>query len=181
MERLKLAILACLRVWRDVAFAGRVRELMENQGGENLAARLETVQAERDRLLAERGKEHQAGAQVLAIFQREGRLLDFLQESLENYSDAQIGAAVRNVHSGCRHALDQYFSLEPILARPEGEQVEIKQGFDPSAIRVIGDPVGEPPYRGVLKHHGWRLREGRLPALPEGQDSRVIQPAEVEV
>src|SRR5207253_6846543 len=37
-----------------------------------------------------------AAVQLLAILQREGRLLDFLQEDVDGYADAQIGAAVRD-------------------------------------------------------------------------------------
>ena len=39
--------------------------------------------------------------QILAALQREGRLIDFLEEDLSAYEDAQIGAAVRNIHQGC--------------------------------------------------------------------------------
>jgi hypothetical protein len=40
--------------------------------------------------------------QMLALLQREGRLVDFVLENLTTYSDAQIGASVRDVHAGCR-------------------------------------------------------------------------------
>src|SRR5215475_2921965 len=54
--------------------------------------------------------------QVLALMQRDGRLIDFLMEDLAAYADAQIGAAVRDVHAGCRGVINRYLSLEPILA-----------------------------------------------------------------
>ena len=41
-------------------------------------------------------------AQILAILQRDGRFVDFLMEDLGAYSNEQVGAAVRDVHRGCR-------------------------------------------------------------------------------
>jgi len=35
---------------------------------------------------------------VLALLQREGRLIDFAREDLVTYSDAQIAPAARDVH-----------------------------------------------------------------------------------
>src|SRR5687768_12100273 len=43
--------------------------------------------------------------QLLALFQREGRLLDFLAEEIDSYDDAAIGAAVRDIHKGCKKVL----------------------------------------------------------------------------
>src|SRR3954464_2306374 len=42
-----------------------------------------------------------AALQLLSLFQREARLIDFTQENLSAYSDADIGAAARVVHEGC--------------------------------------------------------------------------------
>src|SRR5882724_3701078 len=42
---------------------------------------------------------------LLSLLQREGRLIDFCEEELAGFSDAQIGAAARTVHDGCRKAL----------------------------------------------------------------------------
>ena len=54
-------------------------------------------------------------------------------------------------------------------------------GFDPSAVRVIGNVTGQPPFTGTLRHHGWRVKELRIAAPPAGQDEFVVQPAEVEL
>jgi hypothetical protein len=118
---------------------------------------------------------------LLAVLQREGRLLDFLLEPIDAYSDAQIGAAVREIHRKCREALEKMMVLEKVLPKEEGEEVTVEAGFDPSAIRLSGAVSGQPPFRGTVKHPGWRVRELRLPATPEGQDLRVVMPAEVEV
>ena len=125
----------------------------------------------------------EAGAvQMLAILQRQGRLIDFLQEDLRMYDDAQIGAAVRNIHEGCRQALAEHVRLEPIFSEAEGSTVTIQPGFDTRAVRLTGDVVGEPPFRGSLHHRGWRVARIDLPKQVSGQDKEmIVAAAEVEV
>jgi hypothetical protein len=119
--------------------------------------------------------------QLLAILQREGRLLDFLQEDIDAYSDAQIGAAVRDVHRGCKRALAEYVPVEPVMKEQENARVRVDAGFDPSRIRLVGNVLGEPPYTGTLRHHGWRTATIKLPAPPVAADPSVVAPAEVEL
>lgn len=119
---------------------------------------------------------------ILAVLQRDGRLVDFLEEDIDGYTDDQIGAAVRDIHQGCRKALRDYLTIEPILGGPEEERVDIPSDFDPAAIRLIGNVDGSAPFQGVLKHHGWRVSAARLPNLPATRDdSSVLSPAEVEI
>jgi hypothetical protein len=119
---------------------------------------------------------------VLAVLQRDGRLVDFLEEDIDAYSDAQIGAAVRDIHRGCRKSLHDYLTLEPVLPAAEEARVTVPADFDPAAIRLIGNVNGAPPFQGVLKHHGWRVKSVQLPALPAAKDdSSVLAPAEVEL
>ncbi len=119
--------------------------------------------------------------QLLAVLQREGRLVDFLEEDLTGFPDAAVGAAARTVHLGCRKALADLFGLEPVYREPEGAQVTVERGFDPAAVRLTGNVVGAPPFRGALRHHGWRAREVRLPPARDGEDASVVAPAEVEL
>ena len=119
-------------------------------------------------------------AQMLAILQRDGRLVDFLMEDLTAYQDAQIGAAVRDVHRGCREALTRYATLAPVLAEDEGSTVTIATGTEPARVKVVGNIAGTPPYRGVLRHRGWEATRLELPPLP-ATGRTVIAPAEVEV
>ncbi len=113
---------------------------------------------------------------------RDGRLIDFLEEDIDPYPDAQIGAAVRDIHRGCRKSLRDYLTIEPIMNAAEEERVTIAADFDPAAIRLIGNVNGSPPFQGVLKHHGWRVKAVHLPVLPVARDdSSVLSPAEVEV
>jgi len=125
--------------------------------------------------------DNNAAVQLLAILQREGRLLDFLQEEVDGYSDAQIGAAVRDIHRGCKKALAEHMPLEPVLREKENAQVRVDVGFDPSRIRLVGNVVGEPPFTGALRHHGWRIAKVTLPTAPRGTDPSVVAPAEVEL
>lgn len=118
---------------------------------------------------------------LLTLLQREGRLLDFLLEDIAAASDDQIGAGVREIHKKSQSVLREHLTLEPILSGEEETQVEVPAGFDPSAIRLTGNVTGQPPFRGILKHHGWRVRAYKLPAPGGGVDELVVAPAEVEL
>lgn len=124
-----------------------------------------------------------AGAmQLLGTLQREGRLVDFLMEPIDDYPDAQVGAAVRTIHRGCRKALEGTLRLEAVLEGEEEAAVTVEAGFDPARVRIMGNVAGEPPFRGTLKHHGWAARDVKLPPLPERPEAAlVVAPAEVEL
>src|SRR6187551_2444254 len=125
---------------------------------------------------------HRDGAlALLALLQREGRFVDFVRDSVDGASDADIGAAAREVHRGCRKVLDQHLSIEPVMPGEEEAKVAVPKGFDPAEVRLIGEAKGEPPFRGTLRHHGWRVVDAKLPQLAEGIDRSVIAPAEVEL
>lgn len=124
---------------------------------------------------------HAAGLALLALLQREGRLVDFLQEDVAAFSDAEIGAAARVVHTGSRKVLAQYLTLAPVLPETEGAAVQVPAGFDAGRIRLTGNVAGQPPFRGTLKHHGWVATSVRLPAVPASLDPKIIAPAEVEL
>lgn len=120
--------------------------------------------------------------QLLALLQRDGRLVDFLGEDLTPYQDAQVGAAVREVHANCRKALEQYVVLEPVLAGEEDGPITVQEGFDPAAVKLVGNVTGRPPLRGLLRHRGWRVVKTSLPSLPpRGAGRDVVAPAEVEI
>jgi hypothetical protein len=119
---------------------------------------------------------------LLAALQREARFVDFIQEPLDGYSDAQVGAAVREVHRGCAALLERLFQLEPLLPEPEGTRVEVPAGFDAGRIQLTGKVAGTPPFAGRLVHHGWRAARCEVPlwsGTPEA--TRVVAAAEVEL
>ncbi|MFH0729749.1 MAG: DUF2760 domain-containing protein [Pseudomonadota bacterium] len=118
---------------------------------------------------------------LMSVLQREGRLIDFLTEDLSLYEDAQIGAAVRGIHENCKKVIEKTLSPKPVLDTPEGDSVTIEAGFDPGAIKLIGNVRGEPPFKGVLRHRGWQTKKEELPTLSGTQDAGILSPAEVEI
>ncbi|HEY4002584.1 MAG TPA: DUF2760 domain-containing protein [Candidatus Xenobia bacterium] len=163
MNRFVLAIQCFWRTLVDPEFARTMAELKASQG------KLPSAQS------------GPSAAAMLAILQKDGRLLDFLMEKIDGYPDAQVGAVARTVHGGCRKALNEYLTVEPVLADAEGSQVTVAPGFDPATIRVVGNVSGNPPFKGALKHHGWRVSEINLPSRSAGPDGSIIMPAEVEI
>ena len=122
-----------------------------------------------------------AALQLLGLLQKEARFIDFAQEDVSQYSDADIGAAARVVHEGCRKVLRQHFVLDPVRTEPEGKRITLPKGFDAGSIRITGNIVGTPPFTGTLVHRGWRATEIKLPKITEGHDVKIVAPAEVEL
>jgi len=118
---------------------------------------------------------------LLRILQEDARFVDFIQEDIEAYDDAQIGAAARSIHAGCRKALDGRISLQRIFDVDEGGKVTVDKDFDPSHVRLTGNVGGAPPFSGTLQHGGWRAVSVTLPESPGAFDATVIAPAEVEI
>jgi len=164
--RLGLACKVFCRILGDAATAERIRPLLDSPVVEETkkAARLSPEPL-----------------RLLALLQREGRLLDFLLEDIQGAADEQIGAGVRELHRKAQAVIKEHLVLEPVLPKNEGETVEVPPSFDPSAIRLIGNVTGQPPFRGVLQHHGWRVKSYSLPTPPAGQDQFVLAAAEVEL
>lgn len=165
LSRAGISTRAFFAAMGDAAFAERIRPLLEPRVEE--AAKPAKLSPEPLRLLA--------------LLQREGRLLDFLLEDIQGAADEQVGAGVRELHRKAQAVVKDHLVLEAVLPHNEGETVEVPSNFDPSAIRLIGNVTGQPPFRGVLQHHGWRVKNYTLAALPEGQDPFVLAPAEVEL
>jgi hypothetical protein len=163
--RFGLAFQAFQRALRDQAFAEKVEPLLAPGEAKPQAA----------------PKPSGAPLRLIGLLQREGRLLDFLLEDVQSYSDQQIGAAVRDIHRQCQSALKEHLVLEPVLHQAEGASIDVPPGFDPSAIRLVGNVTGQPPFKGILQHHGWRVKELKLAEPPQGQDEFVLMPAEVEL
>ena len=122
-----------------------------------------------------------AALQLLALLQRDARLIDFAQEDLTGYSDADIGGAARVVHEGCRKVLQEHFTLEPVRPEAEGSRITLEAGFDARALRLTGNVTGQAPFHGSLSHRGWRATQVKLPQLADSHDPRVLAQAEVEL
>jgi len=121
------------------------------------------------------------GHELLALLQREGRLIDFLEQDITAFADEDVGAAARVVHEGCRKAVRAHVTLEPVRSEDEGANVEVAAGYAPQEIKLIGNVAGDPPFKGALRHKGWRATSFKLPVPTEGRDPKIIAPAEVEL
>lgn len=137
-----------------------------------------TEQREHGRI---REAQPEAALQLLGLLQNEARFIDFVEESVTAYSDAEIGAAARVVHEGCRKVLRQHFDLEPVRAEAENTRITVPKGFDSSVLRLTGNIVGQPPFSGTLVHRGWRVNQVKLPRVAEGHDASIIAAAEIEL
>ena len=122
-----------------------------------------------------------AALQLLGLMQREARFVDFIQEDVAPYTDAEIGAAARVVHEGCRKVLKEHFKLVPVRDEAEGSRITVAPGFDTTAIRLTGNVVGQAPFTGTLTHRGWKVSQMQLPQLTDEKAAEIVAQAEVEL
>jgi len=176
-----------LMLWLAVQFMGRrLLNRVRGEDGAALGGPPEVTVKEVGVSVTEPGvvqSSPQGAVQMLSILQRQGRLIDFLHEDLGLYDDSQIGAAVRNIHQGCKEALNEYLKLEPIFEAEEDNEIAVPTGFDSRAVRLTGDlKGGDPPFRGILRHRGWRVAHVQLPrSTMKQEEDWILAPAEVEV
>jgi hypothetical protein len=124
-----------------------------------------------------------AALQMLHILQRDSRFVDFLMEDITGYSDDQVGAAVRSIHSDCRASLTRHITLVPVLDGVEGtyQKLDASRAPDPNRIKLIGNvPANGKAPGGTLRHRGWMASSVNLPPLGK-QEAAVLAPAELEV
>jgi hypothetical protein len=168
MNRLFQAFRAFFRVLGDPEFAKRSAEWMKPAALPPAPVRPPTSR--------------HGGLGLLSALQRDARLVDFLKEPIGAYSDAQVGAAVREVHRQAGEVLDRMFGLEPLLDRAEGETVVVPADYNPARIQLAGQVSGAPPYTGRLCHHGWRTTRCDVPEWTgRDEDAPVVVPAEVQI
>jgi len=181
--RIGLAFSAFFKILFDGAFAGRVRDAASAQPTaiSPPAAPAPTPAPAPAPAPTKAEASDRSALQLLGALQREGRLVDFLMESIDGAGDADLGAAARVVHGGCQKVIQSYFTVEPVWPGEEGSAVTVDEGFDPMRIQLTGNVMGEPPFDGVLQHPGWRVERSDLPVLGKGQDVAVLAPAEVEL
>lgn len=170
--RLWFAWICFFRVLFDPAFASRAWDVRTPPALPPAPPRAVSLEA---------APSETAALQLLALFQREGRLVDFLEQEIAGFSDREIGAVARVVHEGCRKALHEHAEIEPVRLEEEGKPITLEAGFSPAEVKLSGDVRGAAPYEGVLRHRGWRARGLKLPVPVAGHDARVIAAAEVEL
>jgi hypothetical protein len=152
-------------------FKGRASEPPSEKEGKKDAADHRIEQERRRRVFLH----------LLSVLQREGRLLDFFDEDLSLYEDEEIGAAVRSIQEDCKKTMAKYLALKPVIDKAEGEEIVVEQGFDPDAIKLTGNVTGNPPFKGLLRHRGWKAGRREIPKLSDVLDAAIIVPAEVEI
>lgn len=183
--RLWFAWVCFFRVLFNAAFAGRVfvvREGMPELPAPEKPPELPPAPPPEPPKAAEPAKpDVTAALQLLALFQREGRLVDFLEQDVAAFPDADVGAAARVVHEGCRKALRQHAKISAVRSEEEGAGITIADGYAAHEVKLIGNVAGKPPYKGVLRHRGWRVRDLVVPTPTKDHDATVIAPAEVEL
>lgn len=119
--------------------------------------------------------------QILSILQRDARLVDFLMEDIQGYSDDQVGAAVRSLHEQSRESLGRYITLTPVIDAVEGTRTRIEKK-DAQSVKLIGNvPASGSASQGILRHKGWRVDKVDLPKLQPSQAGKVLAPAEIEI
>ena len=119
---------------------------------------------------------------LLAALQREARLLDIVSESLDDYSDAQIGSAARDVLRDSGKVIERMFGLKPLTDVADGESMETPASFDPAEFRLTGNVAGEAPFRGSVAHHGWKATRCDVPQWSGKKSAElVVAPVELEI
>ncbi|TWT65886.1 hypothetical protein Pla123a_47970 [Posidoniimonas polymericola] len=119
---------------------------------------------------------------LLATLQREARFVDIVSEPLDGYSDAQVGAATREVLTDCGKVIRRMFALKPLVDSPEGESLEVPADYSSGRYRLTGNVSKPLPASGALLHAGWEATRCDLPAWTGGEEAAlVIAPAEIEI
>lgn len=119
-------------------------------------------------------------AHLLADMQKEGRLIDFLNENLREYSDEEIGSSVRSIHEGCKKVLDSTLTMEKIVDQEEESTYRVNKGYDAKSVRLTGRVGDVYPMKGTLIHPGWKVKNIKL-TEKDDQVKKILAPAEVEV
>jgi hypothetical protein len=177
LRRTAIAFGSFRRIFKDPDFAHAVAQLATA----DRTAPAPTVAAAPPAAVPLAAAAPDAALLLLGLFQREGRLVDFLHEDIQQYSDQEVGAAARVVHHGCQRVLRDYLTLAPVREEAEGSRVTLQPGFDAAAVRPTGQVLGAPPFTGTLRHRGWRVIDTRLPQLTSTHDLRILAAAEVEL
>lgn len=118
---------------------------------------------------------------LLSLLQSEGRFVDFVQQDIAAFPDAEVGAVARMVHGGCRKVLGAHLRIEAIRAEPEGQPIALDAGFDANRVKLTGRVGGNGRVQGVLRHRGWHVVEVKLPKVVDPGGAVVLAPAEVEL
>ena len=116
--------------------------------------------------------------QTLVLLQKHARLIDFIHENIDDYSDEEVGAGARIVHQGCQKVFKDYIQIEPLNAQEEESAITLEENFNAQEIKLTGNISGAAPFKGTLVHRGWKIKHLNLPTSND-QNTHIIAPAEV--
>ena len=180
LSRIWLAWLTSFRVLFDGRFAAEVARLGDGQEQpESLRPAAAPVEARETPRTEATQASANAALQLLSLLQREGRFVDFVQQELSTFSDADIGAAARVVHEGCRRAIRAHARVVSVRNETEGASLTLERASED--VKLVGNVAGVAPFRGVLRHRGWRIEELTLPTVVGAHDPTLVAPAELEL
>lgn len=157
--------------------------ILVNRGGKTEPGRAKAEAAKPKPVPAAKNQADAEVVNFLATLQDKGRLVDFLMDDITAYNDAQVGAAARVVHEGCKAVLQEHFRIRPVREESEGSTVTVPTGYPADEYRFVGKISGEAPFSGTLVHRGWKAESVKLPRVFRAGDNRfpTIAPAEVEL
>ena len=180
LERIWLSWVCGFRILFDAAFAARVAALREAAAApEALPLPAESPKVVAAPVAAESLSSTRGALQLLSLLQREGRFIDFVQQEVTGFGDADIGAAARLVHEGCRRALHDHARVVSVRNEAEGSRLTIERAS--ADLKLVGNVSGSAPFRGVLRHRGWRVVGLSLPRWVGEQDPEIVAQAELEL
>jgi uncharacterized protein DUF2760 len=159
-------------------FAREQKRLLEGPKGE-----FDEAPTEKSSVAQSEEPKRNEAITLLGTLQREARLVDFLMESLDAYSDSQIGAAVRDVHRESRKTLDRIFAISPITEVEEGHPIELAEGqTDLEQYHLTGNLTDQGQTRGTVVHRGWQVTKVELPTWSGKHTSaKTIAPIDIEI
>lgn len=117
---------------------------------------------------------------LLATLQRDARLIDLIYENLDQYQDAQVGAAARPCLKQCRQSLDRILKIEKLMAATENDTVSVPADAAVSRFRWLGESSPSKTSTAKLVHPGWQAVSIQLPQWSgDAEDAEIIAPAQV--
>ncbi|MDO4585730.1 MAG: DUF2760 domain-containing protein [Planctomycetia bacterium] len=118
---------------------------------------------------------------LLATLQREARFIDFIKESLGDYSAEEIGTAALSVHDQCAEVLERFFEIRPLSDIAEGEMITVSSA-DSVRCLLSGKVTDTANQKGQLVHSGWIAQKCELPQWTgQKEDANILAPFEVEI
>lgn len=180
MSRLWLSWLTSFRILFDGRYAAQVAQLREGSAPAEPSAPAELSVAAAPVTAPEAARRsNESALQLLTLLQREGRFVDFVQQDVAAFGDADIGAAARVVHEGCRRAIRAHARVVSVRNEAEGSTLTLERASE--EVKLVGNVAGSAPFRGVLRHRGWRVEALTLPTVVGAHDPALVAPAELEL